>query len=202
MTSVTIIAVVSTQGDHLPLLLGQFIASLLFFCSLQLQQTSRGLGSTPSPLRSGCPPSYLSDSTNPDIQTIALQHNLQRLQLKHSSDSPPNLRKIHSPTGRPSPPPSMTLPAHPEEPGSESPTEKSLHKNIEERLQNTGSPHSCHGSVGSGLLGHSPPHIDGNHLGIDRYDPGRRGSGVVLLRLIRENGVWIPYTPITVLETI
>ncbi|XP_071843197.1 serine/threonine-protein kinase SIK3-like isoform X2 [Apostichopus japonicus] len=138
---------------------------------LQLQN-SRGLGNT-TPLLPPCP-SFLPESANPDIQTMALQHTLQRLQLKHSSDSPPNLRKIHSPTGRPSPPPSMTLPAHPEEPGSESPTENSFRRSLDERLQNTGSPHSGHGS---GLLGHSPPHTDGNHLGIDRFESGRRGSG-------------------------
>ncbi|XP_071510023.1 uncharacterized protein [Diadema antillarum] len=127
--------------------------------------------------------SLRSDAPINDLQTQHLQQHLQRLHLQRQSDSPPSLRKLHSPGSRGSPPLSSSLPVHPEETGVESPTDTSFPVNP---LLDTmvGSPHSVSSqpdeSVPSPVTAHSVHSHRGVEVNFNGHDRSNPGSGNLL----------------------
>ncbi|XP_041470128.1 serine/threonine-protein kinase SIK3-like, partial [Lytechinus variegatus] len=123
--------------------------------------------------------SIRSDVPIADIQTQHLQQHLQRLQLQRQSDSPPSLRKLHSPGSRASPPLSSSLPVHPEETGVESPTDTSFPTNPLDTM--VGSPHSVCSqpdeSVPSPVSAHSVHSHRGVEVNLNGPDRSNQGSG-------------------------
>ncbi|XP_030833605.1 uncharacterized protein LOC593886 isoform X2 [Strongylocentrotus purpuratus] len=123
--------------------------------------------------------SLRSDLPIADIQTQHLQQHLQRLQLQRQSDSPPSLRKLHSPGSRGSPPLSSSLPVHPEETGVESPTDTRFPTNPLDTM--VGSPHSVcsqpEESVPSPVTAHSVHSHRGVEVHLNGPDRSNQGSG-------------------------